>query len=80
MTFCVVHANYANCLMADGSVKELNDLNGERFFNSSFLVTPNFDVETDGYTSNVCEVDFRDVFFGVSLSTATITKGVFEDE
>ncbi len=76
--FFAVHNGSANVLMADGSVKVLNDINGDGYFNPGFPVTSAFTLEEDGYTNNVCEVDSFDVFFGVSLSVKTIDKGNFE--
>ena len=76
--FYAIHGNQANCLMADGSVKVLVDTNGDNFFNPGFPVTPGFTAGGDGYTSNICEVDSFDVFFGVELNTDYIRKGSFE--
>jgi prepilin-type N-terminal cleavage/methylation domain-containing protein/prepilin-type processing-associated H-X9-DG protein len=76
--FYAIHGNQANVLMADGSVKVLVDQNGDKFFNPGFPVTAAFDASSDGYTSNVCEVDSFDVFFGVELNTDFIGKGKFE--
>lgn len=76
--FFAVHNNSCNVLMADGSVKTLHDLNGDGYFNPGFPVTPDFDAETDGYTSNICEVDSFDVYFGVELSADQIRKQSFE--
>ena len=76
--FYAVHNSSANVLMADGSVKSLNDLNDDNYFNPGFPVTAAFDEETDGYTSNICEVDSFDVFFGIELSSTYTTKGNFE--
>lgn len=76
--FQAVHNGSANVLMADGSVKVLNDINGDGYFNPGFPVTSNFTSEDDGYTDNICEVDSFHVFFGTSLQQRTITKGNFE--
>ncbi|MCH2212190.1 MAG: DUF1559 domain-containing protein [Fuerstiella sp.] len=78
--FYAVHNGIANVLMADGSVKTLSDINGDGYFNPGFPVTSGFDEETDGYTSNICEVDSFDVFFGVSLQRKTTTKGNYEGQ
>ena len=78
--FFAVHNNTCNVLMADGSVKSLDDLNDDGYFNPGFPVTPDFDAETDGYTSNICEVDSFDVFFGVELSRDQIRKQSFETQ
>ncbi len=77
--FYAVHNGSANVLMADGSVKVLNDINGDGYFNPGFPLDPaNTDPEADGYTDNICEVDSFDVFFGISLQRKTTTKGNFE--
>lgn len=78
--FFAVHNGSANVLMADGSVKVLHDMNGDGYFNPGFPVTSAFDEETDGYTSNVCEVDSFEVFFGVSLNQKYTKKGNYEAE
>ena len=73
--FGAVHTQAANVLMADGSVKRLDDLNDDGYFNPGFPVTTAFDAETDGYTNNICEVDSFEVFFGVFLSTTRVCQG-----
>ncbi|MEZ6058933.1 MAG: DUF1559 domain-containing protein [Planctomycetaceae bacterium] len=76
--FFAQHGAAANVLMADGSVKVLRDLNGDKYFNPGFPVTSGFTLAGDGYTSNVTEVDSFDVFFGVELDLSTIEKVNFE--
>ena len=76
--FFAVHGSQANVLMADGSVKTLKDLNGDKFFNPGFPVTTAFSAAEDGYTSNICEVDAFDVFFGVELNWKLVSKTAFE--
>ena len=78
--FFAVHNGSANVLMGDGSVKVLNDINGDGYFNPGFPVTSDFNEETDGYTSNVCEVDSFNVFFGTSLHRKTVVKQDYEAE
>lgn len=72
-----VHGNQANILMADGSVKELTDLNGDRYFNPGFPVTTG-STATDGYADNVCEINAFEVFTGVILNAEVITKTNYE--
>lgn len=72
-----VHGNKANILMADGSVKELTDLNGDRYFNPGFPVA-NGSQATDGYADNVCEINSFEVFTGVILNSEVITKTNYE--
>jgi len=71
------HGNQANILMADGSVKELTDLNGDGYFNPGFPVTGGSQA-TDGYADNVCEINAFEVFTGVILNSAMITKTNYE--
>jgi len=72
------HRNGANLLMADGSVKTLFDLNGDRFFNPGFDAT-GMTAERDGYTAGPTEISSFDVFSGVFLTNpAKIAKGAFE--
>ncbi len=75
--FYAVHRNQCNLLMADGSVKVLRDSNGDNYFNPGFAATGGT-AATDGYTSNLCEVNSFDVFFGMNLSDNNISKGNFE--
>ncbi len=72
-----IHSGKANILMADGSVKELRDLNGDTFFNPGFPVsgaTP----QTDGYADGVCEINPFEVYTGTFLNFKSLTKGKFE--
>ncbi len=77
------HRNTANLLMADGSVKTMEDKNGDRFFNPGFDTT-GFDATTDGYlptpgVTNFTEINSFDVFCGVWLRDPTTAKGSFEE-
>lgn len=72
-----VHGGRANILMADGSVKELRDLNGDTFFNPGFPVDGGSS-QTDGYTDGVCEINAFEVFTGTILNFKALTKGQFE--
>ena len=77
------HRNTANMLMADGSVKTIEDKNGDRFFNPGFNTT-DFDATTDGYLPtpgvvNYTEINSFDVFCGVWLKDPSTAKGSFED-
>lgn len=77
--FYAVHGNQANVLMADGSVKTIVDKSGDNFFNPGFPTTAGFNVLTDGYSSNICEVDSFEVYFGVELNYDYVEKGKFEN-
>ena len=72
-----VHGGKANILMADGSVKELRDLNGDTFFNPGLPVTAGSS-QTDGYTDGVCEINPFEVYTGTILNFKGLTKGKFE--
>jgi prepilin-type N-terminal cleavage/methylation domain-containing protein/prepilin-type processing-associated H-X9-DG protein len=73
-----VHRSSANLLMADGSVKTINDANGDRFFNPGFD-TNKMEAADDGYTPGPAEMNEFDVFNGVWLTDPTKTaKSNFE--
>jgi len=60
-----------NILMADGSVKEFVDLNGDRYLNPGFPVSPGlFDSEYAriGYKDDTVELHPKDIFSGVFLN------------
>ena len=74
------HGDSANVLMADGSVKQIHDLNGDKFFNPGFPVDPSIPnaAETVGYTDGTCEINAFEVFTGTFLNFKTFKKGTFE--
>lgn len=78
-----VHGKNANLLMADGSVKALTDLNGDKFFNPGFPVDTSVAIDTlrdeVGYTDSVCEINAFEVFTGVLLDYKSYSKGKFEE-
>jgi hypothetical protein len=66
-------------LMADGSVKSVEDKNGDRFFNPGFDPT-GLTVANDGYAPGVTtELNSFDVFCGVWLRDPSTTKNTFEE-
>jgi prepilin-type N-terminal cleavage/methylation domain-containing protein/prepilin-type processing-associated H-X9-DG protein len=78
-----VHRNTANMLMADGSVKTVEDKNGDKFFNPGFNTT-GLNAATDGYAetpgvTNFTELNSFDVFCGIWLKDPNSTKGSFEE-
>jgi prepilin-type N-terminal cleavage/methylation domain-containing protein/prepilin-type processing-associated H-X9-DG protein len=74
-----VHRNTANMLMADGSVKTVEDKNGDRFFNPGFEPT-GLTVANDGYSPGVTtELNSFDVFCGIWLRDPSTTKNTFEE-
>ncbi|MEZ6123829.1 MAG: DUF1559 domain-containing protein [Planctomycetaceae bacterium] len=77
--YFAVHMDAANVLMADGSVKQLFDANGDGYFNPGFAASQG-DEKVDGYTSAECEVSPFDVWFGVHLDNSLWTKTVFESD
>ena len=74
------HGDSANVLMADGSVKQIHDLNGDKFFNPGFPVDPSIPnaAEVIGYTDGTCEINAFEVFTGTFLNFKTFNKGTFE--
>ncbi len=72
------HGDSANVLMADGSVKQITDLNGDNFFNPGFPVVNANAAEVVGYTDGVCEVNSAEVFTGTFLNKKVFLKGSFE--
>lgn len=80
-----VHNGQANILMADGSVKVLNDLNGDGFFNPGFPVIPSTspnnaanNAQNVGFTDGVCEINSWDIFTGTLLNATLYSKTNFE--
>jgi prepilin-type processing-associated H-X9-DG protein len=72
------HRNGCNVLMADGSVKAIFDLNGDRFFNPGFDAR-GMTATRDGYTEGPTEINSFDVFCGTFLQDPTaVAKGAFE--
>ena len=68
--FYAVHAGSCNILMADGSVKEFNDLNKDRFLNPGFPIPTNLTQQqynTIGYTDATVELQPGDIYSGVFL-------------
>ncbi|MEW4565158.1 type II secretion system protein [Bremerella sp. JC770] len=74
-----------NILCADGSVKTAFDSNGDGFLNPGFDVNPaGTQDETQltaktGYTSSEVELDWFDIYCGVSLASRKAQKGTFTD-
>ncbi len=80
-----VHNGRLNLLMADGSVKSVDDLNGDGFLNPGFPVaqsgtdTADLLARENGYTDGQVELGAFEVFSGVLLNTGFITKASFEE-
>jgi prepilin-type N-terminal cleavage/methylation domain-containing protein/prepilin-type processing-associated H-X9-DG protein len=76
-----VHGNAANVLMADSSVRGLNDVNGDGYFNPGFQQATGTRGERNrdnGYVDGAVEVNWLEVYSGVILQTSLATKGGFE--
>lgn len=78
-----VHSGKANVLMADGSVKQLRDRNGDGFFNPGFPAdrgTDSFNVAVGrtGYADNTCEINHFEIFTGTFLNPTMVRKDKFE--
>ncbi len=56
-----------NILMADGSVKEFADLNGDRYLNPGFPVDPTVAVAGTGYRDGTVELPPAEIFSGIFL-------------
>ena len=74
------HGDTANILMADGSVKQIHDLNGDKFFNPGFPVDPTNpnSASAVGYTDGTVELNAFEVYTGTFLNTQIYQKGTFE--
>ncbi|MBW3538891.1 MAG: DUF1559 domain-containing protein [Planctomycetes bacterium] len=83
--FAVHSGGTANVLMADGTVKEIVDRNGDGFFNPGFPANPaggeTMDdlIQRQGYGSGETEVNAFDVFTGTFLRVKLFEKRTFED-
>jgi prepilin-type N-terminal cleavage/methylation domain-containing protein/prepilin-type processing-associated H-X9-DG protein len=80
-----VHGPSANVLMADASVRGLNDVNGDGYFNPGFEQCVGIPDDTrairnrdNGYVDGSVEVNWLEVYSGVVLQTSLATKGGFE--
>lgn len=78
-----VHNGSLNLLMADGSVKSVQDLNGDGFLNPGFPVVTTgtgapSSAGTTGYTDGVVEMSSFEVFAGPILASGSDSKDSFE--
>jgi prepilin-type N-terminal cleavage/methylation domain-containing protein/prepilin-type processing-associated H-X9-DG protein len=67
-----------NLLMADGSVKSVEDKNRDGFLNPGFPIDPAQADENDGYLTNQVELEPFEVFSGPLIAKGSTTKGKFE--
>jgi len=65
-----------NILMADGSVKEFYDTNGDRYLNPGFAATGGSE-QTDGYTDATQELNPAEIYSGPFIDSTT-RKGKYE--
>lgn len=69
------HSKTVNIVFADGSVRSLEDTNGDGFINPGFAVNPaNATFANTGYTSSETEVDPWDMYPGTLLKGNDPTK------
>jgi prepilin-type N-terminal cleavage/methylation domain-containing protein/prepilin-type processing-associated H-X9-DG protein len=69
-----VHAGSCNVLMADGSVRQFDDTNGDKFFNPGFTVPTGLtqaEYAKIGYTDGTIELQPTDIYSGVFLQDMT---------
>jgi len=71
------HSKAANILFADGSVRQLFDLNGDGYINPGFVLNATEDPELMGYTDNRCEVNPWECYNGIFLDSR-FTRKAFE--
>jgi prepilin-type N-terminal cleavage/methylation domain-containing protein/prepilin-type processing-associated H-X9-DG protein len=72
-----VHAGSANILMADGSVREFTDTNGDKFFNPGFPVPTGLTQQEYGrigYTDGTIELQPTDIYSNVFIQDMTKIK------
>ncbi len=70
-----------NILMADGSVKEFADLNGDRYLNPGFLkgvTLTNEEAKTIGYRDGTVDLPPHECFSGMFLSGDVFKRAAFE--
>jgi prepilin-type N-terminal cleavage/methylation domain-containing protein/prepilin-type processing-associated H-X9-DG protein len=67
-----------NLLMADGSVKSVEDKNRDGFLNPGFPIDPANADENDGYLTNQVELEPFEVYGGPRILKGSTTKGKFE--
>ena len=68
------HSKSVNVVFADGSVRSLDDTNGDGFVNPGFGVDSSATFEQTGYTSSEVEINPFDMFAGVLLKGSFPTK------
>jgi len=68
------HTKSVNVVFADGSVRALEDTNGDGFINPGFLVDSSATFEQTGYTASEVEINPFDMFTGTLLKGSFPTK------
>jgi type II secretory pathway pseudopilin PulG len=69
---------YFNCLMADGSVKQFYDTNGDGYLNPGFSVAATSAADKTGYINTVCEILPAEMYCGPWIDNSS-SKGNFEE-
>lgn len=67
-----------NILMADGSVKNVQDKNGDGYLNPGFPIVAGTADADDGYLDSTVELAPFDVYSGPTIDSSTTSKGNFE--
>ena len=73
-----IHSRRANILFADGSVRQLRDVNKDGYINPGFPVPAGSDPVSTGYTDGRCEINPWECFTGTFLSQQTFRNKLFE--
>ena len=77
--FYAVHGKSGNILFADGSVRPLNDENGDGYFNPGFNVPDTATSDETGYLDPACEVNPWQMYPGVFLDIEAPLKDFDRD-
>ena len=77
--FFAVHGKGGNVLFADGSVRVLEDVNGDGYFNPGFNVPTTATSEETGYLDGFCEVNPWDMYPGTFLDIENPLKDFDRD-
>ena len=73
-----IHGGVCNLLMADGSVKQVRDLNGDKYLNPGFKIPTGSSMDYDiiGYRPGPTELPPAEIFSGVFIEDLTTGKPV----
>jgi prepilin-type N-terminal cleavage/methylation domain-containing protein len=77
--WAAVHARAAEVMMADGSVREIIDSNGDGFFNPGVPADPaTATVAGDGWDDDIVEINNYEVYCGATITVTLFEKANFE--